>query len=68
MPYFIMTSGRTAVTKYIVMAESAEAADIGNGEYIGYVDQDDDQPIETFGPFESKEEAEADTNAYTQGR
>lgn len=66
MPWFIVQSERKTWTRYVVQADSAEAAtdDSNDWQYFGYVDGEDTESKVIGGPFESREEALDDDEAY----
>lgn len=67
MPWFIKTCERKTYTKYLVEAESAAEAQGKDGQYIGYVDGDEDG-VDVSEAFETKTDASDSFAAYTEGR
>ncbi|MGH7772600.1 MAG: hypothetical protein ACREQA_10240 [Candidatus Binatia bacterium] len=69
MPWFIIQCERKTWTKYLVEAESEEAAfeDSNNWEYLGYLDGEDMDSTIVGGTFESKAKALADLVSYVEG-
>ncbi|MDP3779314.1 MAG: hypothetical protein Q8R30_04705 [bacterium] len=69
MPWFIIAAERKTWTKYLVeAADEEDAHDKGtDGEYIGYLDGDDDSST-VHGPFPSRDAALADVASVVDGR
>lgn len=69
MAWFIIQRERKTWTKYLVEADSAEAAfeNDDNWEYLGYVDGDDTDNAIVGGLFESKAKALGDVVSYVEG-
>jgi hypothetical protein len=69
MAWFIIQCERKTWTKYLVEAESEEAAieNSDNWKYLGYVDGDDTDSGIVGGLFESSAEALADVVSYVEG-
>jgi len=67
--WFIIQRERKTWTKYLIEAEDAEAAfeDADDGEYLGYLDGDDEVSNIVGGPFESKVKALDDIVSYVDG-
>ena len=69
MPWFIIAAERKTWTKYLVEAADEAAADDKSreGEYLGYVDGED-ETSQTSGPFPTREAALNDTTSWVDGR
>ena len=69
MAWFIIQCERKTWTKYLVEADSEEAAfeSSDNWQYWGYLDGDDTDSAIVGGPFGSKAEALGDVVSYVEG-
>lgn len=70
MPWFIVETERKTWTKYLVeAADEEEAHDKASdaGEYLGYLDGDDESSI-VEGPFASRDAAVEDIASVVDGR
>lgn len=69
MAWFIIQCERKTWTKYIVEAESKDAALDASDDwvYLGYVDGEDTDSEVVSGPFEGKPAAMADLISYVDG-
>lgn len=69
MAWFIIRRERKTWTKFLVEADSEEAAfdSSDNWQYLGYLDGDDTDSDVVGGPLGSKVEALADVVSYVEG-
>ncbi len=69
MAWFIIQCERKTWTKYLVEAESQEAAmeNNNNWKYLGYLDGEDTDSSIAGEAFESEAKALADTVSYVEG-